>query len=110
MLSMDNDLRGMHKKEEGFPWSHVIGYIASLVLTFAALWIILSKPFHPGPLFTITLILAIFQILIQIFFFMHITESHGPRWHTQMLSLGFLFTLAVVAGSIWIMSFGAEAF
>jgi cytochrome o ubiquinol oxidase subunit IV len=103
---MDNDLRGVHQWKEGFPWSHVIGFVISIVLTLIALWLVQSRAHSPRWLLTVTLALAILQILVQLFFFMHITESHGPRWHAQMITIGFLFVLAIVAGSIWIMGFG----
>ena len=36
---------------------------------------------------------------------MHINEKKGPAYHTIAISLGFVFTFAVIAGSIWVMTF-----
>ncbi|GGI97223.1 hypothetical protein GCM10010885_03470 [Alicyclobacillus cellulosilyticus] len=99
-----------HGGKRPFPWSHMVGFILSIVLTVAALWAVLARALHPGPLTTFILVLGVLQIVVQLFFFMHITESEGPPWHAWMLMLGFVFVVAIVAGSIWIMSFGTEAY
>jgi cytochrome aa3 quinol oxidase subunit IV len=99
----------MKKKEQfGFPWSHVIGYIGSILLTVVALWLAVNAPFSRGGIITILLVLAVLQILIQLIFFMHITENRGPAYHTIAIILGFVFTFAVVAGSIWVMTFNSQ--
>ncbi|WP_175482240.1 cytochrome o ubiquinol oxidase subunit IV [Thermoflavimicrobium dichotomicum] len=95
-------------KYTGFPWGHVIGYMGSILLTLVALWLAVNPPFSQGGIITILLVLAVLQILIQLIFFMHITESRGPAFHTLAIVLGFLFTFAVVAGSIWIMTFNSQ--
>jgi cytochrome aa3 quinol oxidase subunit IV len=94
-------------KVAGFPWEHVIGYVGSILLTVVALWFTLNAPFSHGGIVTILLVLAVLQILIQLIFFMHITEKRGPAYHSIAIALGFLFTFAVVAGSIWIMTFNS---
>lgn len=89
-----------------FPWLHVIGYGLSVILTLLALLSVLGHWMAGGTLITIIMLLATIQIGIQLFFFMHFTEGHGPRYHIYALSLALFFTIAFVAGSIWIMTFG----
>lgn len=91
--------------EAKFPWSHVIGYILSLVLTIIALVAGLNHMASLVALMTIILVLAAIQILVQLFFFMHITEKHGPRYNVITLIVAFTFTFAIIGGSIWIMAF-----
>lgn len=88
-----------------FPWSHVIGYIISLVLTLVALLMVVNHAAHGGVLLLVILLLAVIQIFVQLFFFMHITEKHGPAYHVVTLSVGLFFTFAIIAGSLWIMTF-----
>lgn len=97
---------GSHKAHEHSFWSHIIGFVLSLILTFIALRLVLSKAMAPASLFTVIFILALVQIAIQLYFFMHITERIGPRYHVLGLMLGAVFVIAIVAGSIWIMTFG----
>lgn len=96
------------RKDAGFPWEHVIGYVGSILLTILALWFAVNAPFSRGGIITILLVLAVLQILIQLIFFMHITENRGPAYHSIAIALGFLFTFAVVAGSIWVMTFNSQ--
>lgn len=91
----------------GFPWSHVMGYLLSLLLTVAALWWVEASKGSARSTGILILSFAALQILVQLFFFMHVTESRGPRYHVMALAIGLFFVATVVLGSIWIMSFGA---
>lgn len=95
-----------HGEKEHTYWSHIIGFVLSLILTYIALRMVLTGALKPASLFTLIFILAIVQIAIQLYFFMHITERIGPRYHVLGLMLGAVFVIAIVAGSIWIMTFG----
>jgi cytochrome o ubiquinol oxidase operon protein cyoD len=98
-----------HARHDGrFPWAHIVGYVLSLVLTAAAFWLVLTHRMGVAPTLFIIVVLGVLQIFVQLFFFMHITESDGPPWHTMMLLVGFLFVVVIVGGSIWIMSFNAQ--
>ena len=94
-----------HDDHHGFPWKHIIGFILSLVLTFAALFIVLSGALPTTMTLTAIVVLAIFQVLVQLLMFMHLNEHEGV-FQTISMAFGFLIALAVVAGSIWVMSFG----
>jgi cytochrome aa3 quinol oxidase subunit IV len=71
-----------HLSEKAFPWSQVIGYVGSIVLTVMALWFTVKAPVSQGSLITILLGFAVLQILIQLVFFMHITEKKGSAYHS----------------------------
>ncbi|MCL6453372.1 MAG: cytochrome C oxidase subunit IV family protein [Alicyclobacillus sp.] len=88
----------------------VIGFVLSIILTLIALWAVMNRVLGAGSLIALILILGAIQIFIQLFFFMHVTESKGPNWHAWMLALGLVFVIAIVAGSIWIMAFGALSY
>ena len=91
--------------DHGFPWSHIVGYILSVILTALALWLVVAHIGRPIWVLSAILSLASAQIFVQLFSFMHITESHGPRYHVLALVLAAVFTVTVVIGSMWIMSF-----
>lgn len=94
-----------HEHGVGVP---TVGFALSIVLTLIALWAVMNRVLSYSGLVSLIMVLAIVQIGIQLFFFMHVTESKGKPWHVWMLGLGFLMTAAVAAGSMWIMTFGAE--
>ncbi|WEG12070.1 cytochrome C oxidase subunit IV family protein [Pullulanibacillus sp. KACC 23026] len=90
------------------PMKNLVGFILSLILTFAALWLGLSGVLSFAAVIIILLILACLQIAVQLYFFMHFSESDGPKYHIIGLSLGLFFAFCVIAGSIWIMTFNAQ--
>ncbi len=90
----------------GSPWMYIAGFVISIALTLGALWLALARQFSTEALLTVILILAILQIGVQMFFFMHVTESPRPQFNLWILGLGMFFTFVVIASSIWIMSFG----
>lgn len=93
-----------HEHGAGVP---VVGFIISIVLTLIALWAVMNHVLGVRGLIVLIIVLAVVQIAVQLFFFMHVTESRGHPWHAWMLGLGFAFVIAIVAGSMWIMAFGA---
>lgn len=88
-----------------------LGFVLSLVFTVLALWLV-SLTKHLGREWVITLVLtlAVMQIGIQLFFFMHVTESDERPWHVGLLALAFVLVVTIVAGSIWIMTFDVESY
>lgn len=91
-----------HKHKAG---QYIIGYVLSLILTAISFILALAAHLPLGPLVVILIILAGFQILVQLFFFMHITEGDGPPFHSVLLLLGLLFVFAIALMSVWIMAF-----
>jgi cytochrome o ubiquinol oxidase operon protein cyoD len=110
MSTLDNQVQGQHTGKHGFPWMHIIGFVLSLALTALALWMALAHVFSFRLLFAVILGLAVLQFFVQLFFFMHIKESHGRPWHIWMLGLGLFLVVTIVAGSIWVMTFSSESY
>jgi len=96
--------------EIGFPWQYVIGFILSLALTIVPLWLVVHHIIPLGPLTWTILGCAVLQIVVQLFMFMHFTDTggSGPAYQTLTLGIGFLFTFIFIGASIWIMSFGSQ--
>ncbi|MCF8563174.1 cytochrome C oxidase subunit IV family protein [Alicyclobacillus tolerans] len=86
------------------------GFVLSMALTAAALWLVRQGFLQRTQMITGLLGLAVVQIFIQLFFFMHVNESDERAWHIWLLALGLLLVVTIVAGSIWIMSFNTEAY
>ncbi len=94
-----------HFAEEKFPAVQIAGYIGSLVLTFAAYFLVMNHVLPPAALLAIILALAVFQAGLQLGVFMHLKESRGLAWQLIPLYLVFLIALGMVGMSIWIMLF-----
>lgn len=86
---------------------YVIGYLSSLVLTAIAFTLALTHSMRVGPLVVLLTVLAGLQIIVQMYFFMHVTEGDGPPFHSVFLLLGLIFTFAIALMSVWIMGFPA---
>lgn len=94
----------MHKKE-GFPVTHVLSFLSALVMTFLAGIVALKTSFSYQAVMWIIGSLAILQAGLQLFMFMHVTEGEKK---TQIVNIayGVFVALVIVAGTVWVMSFG----
>ncbi|MCY0902514.1 MAG: cytochrome C oxidase subunit IV family protein [Firmicutes bacterium] len=109
-MSNDHDTPQITKTfhQEKFPWQGIFGYILSLVLTAFSLWFGLAHAAQYGVILYVIMGLAIMQIFVQMFMFMHVTETdEGFPWQSLGLVSGLVFVAAIVIMSIWIMTFGA---
>ncbi|MGG3006803.1 UNVERIFIED_ORG: cytochrome aa3 quinol oxidase subunit 4 [Anoxybacillus amylolyticus] len=96
---------GANGHHESFPWKHIIGFLLSLVLTFAALWVALSSGLPLKAVIVIIVVFAVIQASLQLFMFMHVNESDSGRIQTFNMAYSFFIAIVVVAGSIWVMQF-----
>jgi cytochrome o ubiquinol oxidase operon protein cyoD len=90
-------------------YTYIIGFGASLALTLFVFWltwrhVLSGHEFPPHtvlvPLFVA---LAVAQIVIQLFFFLHIGEESKPRLNLAALALALIVVGIVVGGTLWIM-------
>ncbi|MCP8969592.1 cytochrome aa3 quinol oxidase subunit IV [Ectobacillus ponti] len=86
---------------KGFPWSHVFGFIMSLVLTFAALYIALYTTIPFGTIMTVIVIMAVIQAVLQLVMFMHLSEGEGVIQKVAILYSFFIAAVTVI-GTVWI--------
>jgi cytochrome o ubiquinol oxidase subunit IV len=103
---MQHDSHG-HGEGHGSLKSYVIGFVLSIVLTIIPLVLVMNKVMSGTALFVAITTMAVLQLLVQLFFFMHIREGEKPRYNVQALILGAVIVLTVVVGSIWVMSFNS---
>ncbi|PJW13641.1 cytochrome aa3 quinol oxidase subunit IV [Geobacillus sp. Manikaran-105] len=96
---------GANSHRESFPWKHIIGFLLSLILTFAALWVALSSGLPLKAVIVIIVLFAIIQASLQLFLFMHVNESDSGKVQTFNMVYSFFIAVVVVAGSIWVMQF-----
>jgi len=89
---------------------YISGFILSIVLTLAAYLVVqthlgsgnqvLSQPV----VLTTILVFALAQLIVQLYFFLHLGEEKKPRYRLFTLLFAVGVVLIVVIGSIWIMS------
>jgi len=84
--------------------SYIIGFILSLLLTFAAYFCVVNNLFGGQRLVIVALIFALLQVFVQLSFWLHLWKEKKPRWNLLILLSTLAIILTVVLGSLWIMN------
>ena len=91
-------------KRHGLYKMYSIGFILSLIFTIVAYHLVVAKVLSGEILLMTILVLAVAQLVVQLYFFLHLGSEQKPRWNLISLinTVGIIFL--VVIGSIWIMN------
>jgi cytochrome o ubiquinol oxidase operon protein cyoD len=87
--------------------SRITGFVASLLLTFAAYFIIVNPEFFNFDVSTsvvIIFILALIQSLVQLIFFIHVWNEKGPLWNLGIFVSTVSIIFIIIFFSIWIIN------
>lgn len=101
--------RSNEEASQGSILSYTIGFIASIVLTSTAFFLVHThlRNNHVFPTDKVVVIflsiLAVAQLLVQLVFFLHLDKESKPRWNLTVLLFAILVVTIIVAGSLWIM-------
>lgn len=93
-----------HETEQGNARSYIWGFVLSLILTLAAFDLAMSHWLSGALLYGSLGSLAILQLWVQLYFFMHLGNDPRPRWNRLVFSFMLLTVGLLVIGSIWIMT------
>ncbi len=81
---------------------YVLGFLGSLVCTFAAYWFVVAHPVAHNLALGALVALALIQIFIQLALFLHLGDR-GNQLNQLALALTLVIVGIVVTGSLWIM-------
>jgi cytochrome o ubiquinol oxidase operon protein cyoD len=85
----------------------VTGFIASLILTLAAYFIILNPDFFHFDIKTAIIVIFIFalvQALAQLIFFINVWKEKGPLWNLSVFISTVSIIFVIIFFSVWIMN------
>ncbi len=82
---------------------YIIGFVLSLLLTTEAYILTTSHSFATGTIIIIVLVLAIVQLLVQLFFFLHLDRMAKTPWNILMFVFMAFTVSLVIFASLWIM-------
>lgn len=83
---------------------YLAGFFTSLLLTLAAFGMVLYDPqLESSVLVGILALLAIIQIVGQVYFFLHINTSPKQLWNLLPLIYTLIIVVMLVGGTLWIM-------
>lgn len=81
---------------------YVLGFLGSLVCTFAAYWVVVAHPMAHTVALGALIVLALVQLFIQLALFLHLGDR-GNTLNKLALALTLIIVGIVVVGSLWIM-------
>lgn len=94
--------------DQGTLKSYIAGFIASIVLTFAAYCAVVHPEyFHLGSgiaVLAAILAFAVLQLVAQMLFFLHLGSQPGRGWKLLVFFSTLALVLIIVIGSLWIMN------
>lgn len=83
--------------------SYVIGFILSILLTIIPYMIVVNHMLVGVALVASIVILGVFQLLVQLVFFLHLSTKSEQRWNLLTFVFTLVILLILVVGSLWIM-------
>jgi cytochrome o ubiquinol oxidase operon protein cyoD len=104
MAEQENVLQPTIKESHGGLMSYIVGFISSIVLTIVAFMLVMSHALSSVWTITIIVALAVIQVLVQLFFFLHLGRESKPRWNLYILLSALMVIGIIVGGSLWIMN------
>lgn len=100
---MSKPVVSTHDTAHGSVKSYSIGFGLSLLLTGIA-YVIADKQVTTGwTLIYVLAVLAITQLFVQLYFFLHLGRESKPRWNFTAFCFAAMVVVIVVFGSLWIM-------
>ncbi len=93
-----------HDSGQGSLASYLVGFVLSVLLTIGAYWLVVNHILIGWHLVGAIIVLAVIQLIVQLFCFLHLGRESKPRWNLFVLLFAALIILIVVIGSLWIMS------
>ncbi len=101
---MSESSHDKQKDGHGTVQSYIVGLIFSLVLTANAYYLVVSKSLSGNALLVTILGLAVLQMLVQIFFFLHLGRGPKPLYNVTFFVGTVGIIIFIVVGSIFIMN------
>lgn len=92
------------KPEHGTYRSYVIGFVLSLVLTLVPYFLVVNKVISGSTLLMAILAIAVLQMFVQIFFFLHLGRGPKPFYNIVFFIATAGVIIVVVGASIFIMN------
>ncbi|MDB5178616.1 MAG: putative cytochrome ubiquinol oxidase chain cyoD [Patescibacteria group bacterium] len=89
--------------------SYVVGFVLSVLLTLGAYFVVAQHLPGEHPWLSHRVLigavvgLAVIQLMVQLFFFLHLGRESKPRWNLTVFLFALMVVTIVVGGSLWIM-------
>ncbi|CUR53457.1 Cytochrome bo(3) ubiquinol oxidase subunit 4 [Serratia symbiotica] len=92
-----------HKVNSNNFFSYFVGFILSIVFTVIPFLIVKNHNISHIIVFLVIISMAILQIIVHLFYFLHINFSFEDRWNLIALLFTIIVISIILIGSFWIM-------
>ncbi len=82
---------------------YLIGFGLAVVLTLVSFGLVAINALSRPAVLTGLFIAAILQMLVHLYFFLHLDRSSRQRWNLITFAFSLLLIFIFVGGSIWVM-------
>lgn len=80
------------------------GFVLAIVLTVIPFWLVVSGGDLPRSFIVSGIFLAaIVQVLVHLYYFLHLDASAGERWNLLVILFTALILVILAGGTLWIM-------
>jgi cytochrome o ubiquinol oxidase operon protein cyoD len=97
-------MRSHEKTIEATYRNYLIGFGLSLLTTFVAYFAVVEQWAEGWSLLVLLACLAFTQMIVQLYFFLHLGEEMRPRLRAWSFIFMSIILLIIVVGSLWIMA------
>jgi cytochrome o ubiquinol oxidase operon protein cyoD len=84
--------------------SYLTGFVLSLILTSIPFALVMSGTWSSSAMLAGIFSAGIVQILVHLYYFLHLDTSSAARWNVLALIFTALIMVLFVGGTLWIMS------
>lgn len=84
--------------------TYITGFVLSILLTLAAYFAVTEQLASRTGLIVFIMSLAMLQLIVQLYYFLHLGDETKPRLNLGALLFAILVFIIIVVGSIWIMN------
>ena len=82
---------------------YMVGFVLSIILTAIPFGLVMFAGFSRDAIVAAVVVMAVVQILVHVYFFLHLDASIEERWNVSAFVFTMLITFILVTGSVWIM-------
>ncbi len=93
-----------HESEHGTTASYIVGFILSLIFTFIPYYLVVNKVIQGNALIFTILAIAVLQMAIQLFFFLHLGRGPKPLYNIVFFFATAGIIVITVGASLFIMA------
>ncbi|WP_097460019.1 cytochrome o ubiquinol oxidase subunit IV [Mangrovitalea sediminis] len=83
--------------------AYIIGFVLSVILTVIPFYMVMNGTASQAAIITTIVIFAVVQVLVHLYYFLHLDTSEEQRWNFMAIAYTFLLVFIFIGGSVWIM-------